>query len=171
MMSSEEITEVKGKLKELEERIGKLEHFLAREEGKSAEEPSIATEGRMEKLCEDAGITEEELKCVFDFEEEDLSLIATVEGKSEAVKQFKASVGILTAYHYCYRKDEIRSQDLRKKLEWSGIRSLGNLSANLANYKQLIRPKGKSGSPQFSYKITFPGIKKGLEIIREWASA
>jgi len=171
MMSSEEITGVKEKLKELEERIGKLEHFLAREEGKSVEEPGIATEGCVEKLCEAAGINEDELRCVFDFEEKDLSLIATVEGKSEAVKQFKASVGILTAYHYCYHKDEIMSQDLRKKLEWLGIRSLANLSANLSDYKQLIRPKGKSGSPQFSYKITFPGIKKGLEIIKEWASA
>jgi len=171
MVSEKEIIEIRKKLEEYDRRIGEIESVLGQGGRKPTEEIGVNIEKGIEKLSGDAGISEEQLRSVFDFEEEDLSLIATVEGKNEAEKQFKATICILTAYHYCYDRDETRSQDLRKKLEWLGIKSLGILSANLAKYKQLIRPKGKSRSPQFAYKITYPGIKKGLEIIKGLASA
>jgi len=167
MTSDEEIRETKKKLEEHEERIRKLESFLEQKKEKPIKKVGIDIGADIGKLSKDAGINEEQLRHVFDFEKEDLSLIVTVEGKSEIEKQFKATVCILTAYHYCYNSDEIKSQGLRKKLEWLGIKSLVNLSSNLANYKQFVLPKGKPGSPKFSYKITFPGIKRGLEIIKE----
>lgn len=170
-MLNEELMEIKQKLEEHEQRIGKLESFLRQGEGKPTKEISADIERHIEELSKDAGITEEQLRCIFDFEKADLNLITTVEGKNEAEKQFKATVCILTAYHCCYDRDEIRSQDLRKKLEWLGIKSLGNLSVNLANHKLFILPKGKTKSPEFSYKITYPGIKKGLEIIKELTMA
>lgn len=170
-MLNEELMEIKQKLEEHEQRIGKLESFLRQGEGKPTKEISADIERHIEELSKDAGITEEELRCVFDFEKEDLNLITTVEGKNEAEKQLKATICILTAYHYCYGRDEISSQDLRKKLQWLGIKSLQTLSSSLTNYKQLILPKGKPKSPKFAYKITYPGIKKGLEIIKELASA
>jgi hypothetical protein len=52
-----------------------------------------------------------------------------------------------------------------------GIKSLVNLSTNLSEYKQFILPKGKPKSKEFSYEITLPGIKKGLEIIKELSGA
>lgn len=171
MISDEEIIKIKKMLEEHEKRIGKLESVLGQEERKPPKEIGLDIE-KCIKLSKDAGITEEQLRCVFDFEEVDLSLITTMlGGKNEAEKQFRATASILTTFHYCYNKDEIRSQDLRKKLEWLGIKSLANLSINLANYKQFILPKGKPKSPEFAYKITYPGIKKGLEIIKELASA
>ena len=167
MASDEEIIEIKKKLEEHEKRIRKLEV----EKGKSTKEISVDIERGIEKMSKNARIPEERIRCVFDFDEEDLSLIATVEGKNESEKQFKATVCILAAYHYCYGRDEIKSQDIRKKLEWFGIKSLVNLSTNLSEYKQFILPKGKPKSKEFSYKITLPGIKKGLEIIKELSGA
>ena len=170
-MSNEEIIKIKRVLGEHENRIEKLESILGQEKEKLTKEIGFDIEKDIENLSTDAGITKEQLRCIFDFEKEDLNLITSIEGKSEAEKQFEATICILTAYHYFYGRDETRSQDLRKKLEWLGIKSLGILSANLAKYKQLILPKGKPKSPEFRYKITYPGIRKGLEIIKELASA
>jgi hypothetical protein len=171
MIPDEEIIEIKKKLEEHEKSIKKLESVLEQEKGKSTKEIGVDIGTVIEKLSKDAGIPEERVRHVFDFEDEDLNLIATVEGKNEDEKQFKATVCILTAYHYCYGRDEIKSQDLRKKLAWLDIKSLVNLSTNLAKYKRFIIPKGKPRSPEFSYKITIPGIKKGLEIIKELSGA
>jgi len=170
-MSNEEIIKIETVLREHENRIEKLESILGQGKEKLTKEIGFDIEKCIENLSTDAGITKERLRCIFDFEKEDLNLITTFAGKKEAQKQFKATVCILTAYHCCYGRDEIRSQDLRKKLEWLGIKSLGNISASFANYKQFILPKGKAKSPKFSYKITYPGIKKGLEIIKELAIA
>ena len=125
----------------------------------------------LEKFSKDVGISEEQLMYIFNFGEDDLGLITVIKGKKESEKQIKATLCILTAYHYCYDSDEIRSQDLRKKLEWLGITSLVHLSLNLTKYKQFIISRGVPKSPNFSYKITYPGIKKGLEIIKELSDA
>lgn len=167
MVPSEEITEIKKILEKHEERITKLENFIQVKEEKPIKEIVVDREERMEELSSKVGITKERLRCVFDFDKDDLTLIVDIEGKNEGERQLKAAVCILTAYHYCYARDTVKSQDLRKKLQWLGIKSLANLSSNLSEYKQFIIPKGKSKSKDFSYKITLPGLKKGTEIIKE----
>lgn len=171
MASDEEIIEIKKKLEEHEGRIKKLESFLEHQKERPKKETVAGIEEGIEKLSQDTGISKEQLRYVFEFEKEDLVLITAIEGKNESEKQFKATICILTAYHYCYDSDEIKSQDLRKKLQWLGIASLVNLSTNIAEYKQFILPKGKPKSKEFSYKITLPGIKKGLKIIKELSGA
>jgi hypothetical protein len=171
MASDDEIMKIKKKLIEHEERIIRLESSLEQKKEKLIKEVGFDTEASMEKLSKEAGISKEQLRHVFDLEKEDLKLKTTVDGKNWGEKQFKATVCILTAYHYCYSRDEIKSQDLRKKLALLGIRSLENLSSNLAEYKQFILPKGKPKSKNFVYKITYPGIYKGLEIIKELSGA
>ena len=165
MALEEEIAKIKKKLEKHERRIIQLEESLTQKREKKIEKDNF--EKKLEKFSIEAKISKEQLRHVFDFEEEGLRLIKTIEGKVESEKQIKATLCILTAYHYCYDSDEIRSQDLRKKLEWLGIGSLVNLSTNLANYKQFIIPKGKPSSSKYSYKITYPGIKRGSEIIKE----
>lgn len=124
---------------------------------------------KIKKLSEATGISEDLLKHVFHFEEKDIILLCVVTGNNEREKQLKTTLAILTAYHFCYEKDEIRSKELIEKLKYLGIGSLVNLSTNLKNYKQFIIAVGKQGSSAFSYKITYPGIKKGLSIINEFA--
>jgi hypothetical protein len=160
-MIEQKIDEIFKILKEYDDRIKELEGLA---KGGRLKPVRTSLDEGIKKLAADAGITEEQLKHVFDFEDEDLNLIATVEG-NEAEKQFKATICILTALDYCYGKDIIESKILRKKLEKLGI-SLNNLSTNLAKFANFIVPKGEPGSHNFCYKITLPGKKKGFEIIK-----
>ncbi|MFH1774527.1 MAG: hypothetical protein ABH874_06175 [Methanobacteriota archaeon] len=166
-MIEQKIDEIFKILKKHDDRIKELEALA---KGGQLKPVEVSLDQGIKKLAADAGITEEQLKHVFDFEEEDLNLIAAIEG-NEAEKQCRATICILTALDYCYGKDIIESKILRKKLEKLGISSLNNLSTNLAKFANFIVPKGEPGSPNFCYKITLPGKKKGLEIIRELASA
>jgi hypothetical protein len=170
-MSSKEIIEIKKILENHEKRIKEIETRFGQKEEKPIEKIGVDIEEGIKSLSKEAGINEEQLRNVFDFEKSDLRLITTIGGENETEKQFKAAVCILTAYHYCYGRDEIKSQELRKKFEWLGITSLVNLSANLAKYKQFLIPKGKLKSPDSGYKITLPGIKEGLKNIKKLAEA
>jgi hypothetical protein len=69
-------------LEEHEKRIRKLEI----EKGKSTKEISVDIERGIEKMSKNVRIPEERIRRVFDFGEEDLSLIVTVEGKNESEK-------------------------------------------------------------------------------------
>ena len=170
MISENEFEKIKKTLEEHENRLKKLENLFEEEKEKPIKKIGVDIEECIKKLSKDADINVEEIRHIFDFNKEDVKLIKVIKNKKESEKQCKATVCVLTVYHYCYGKNEIKSRDLRKKLEWLGIKSLGNLSINLSHYKQYIIPVGKSGSPAFSYKITYPGIKKGLKNIKELAS-
>lgn len=124
-------------------------------------------ENKIKKLSEAAALSKDTLKNIFHFEDDYIILLCNIEGKNEAEKQLKATLVILTAYNHLYDKDRILSKDLVDKLKYLGIGSLVNLSTNLRKYRQYIIPLGKQGSSNFSYKITHPGIQKGLEIINE----
>ena len=126
----------------------------------------IELEKRIEKLAKSASVTIDKLKQIFDFEEDDLILL-TVGEETEKEKQVQATLLILTGLSYCYGKREIVVADLKRKLERLGIAALQNLSTNLSEYPQFVVPKGKRGSRKFGYKITIPGEKEGLTIIRK----
>lgn len=164
MANESDIMEI---LKEHEERIEALENIL-----KGTDKPPeiTSTDAKIKKSCSEIGIKEEQLKSVFDISEKDVTLITEMAGKKESEKQFKATVCILTAYHYLFERDIIKSQDIKENLEWLGIKSLSNLSKNLAKHKRYIIPIGESSSPNFSYKVTYPGLKEGLNIIRSLTS-
>lgn len=126
--------------------------------------PEIELKAKIENLAKDAGLTEEQLKHVFNFEENDLDLIAPIKGSWQE-KQLKTTVTILTGLRYCYEKDKILSTHLKRKLENLGIGSLSQLGPTLSEHPQLIIPRGKGRFT--SYKITEPGKKEGLKIIKE----
>ncbi|WXG40453.1 MAG: hypothetical protein WED07_06500 [Candidatus Freyarchaeum deiterrae] len=171
MVSDEEINEIKKKLEDHEKRIKKLEEPFEQEKEMPLKDTGVDIEDVILKFSKEAEIKEEQVRNVFVFDKNDLNLKISVCGESEAEKQFKATVCILTAYHYCYGKDEIKSRDLRKKLKWLGIGSLGNLNQTFEEYKQFIIPVGIPSSTNFSYKINLPGIKEGLKTIKELAEA
>ena len=121
----------------------------------------------IKKLAKDANITIDQLRQIFDFEEEDLTLLTEIIGKNEEERQFKATLLMLTGLSYCYGREEILSPDLKERLARLDIRSLTNLSANLRKYRQYILLKGRPGDPRARYKITGPGKRKGLGMILE----
>jgi len=161
-MIEQKINKISKILEDHEKRIRELENIAKKNRFK----PPADLNERIKKLFVDVGISEEQLRYVFDFEEDDLNLITSVEGKSEGEKQLSATLCILTGYEYCYGRDTIKSQILRDKLEKLGIRSLANLSTNLSKYPNYIISKGKRKSPNFMYKLTYPGKNEGLRIIK-----
>lgn len=171
-MTNKDIREILNKLGEHERRINTLERQI-----KSFKQSNQNNEEKNKSkfplnFCERANIDENQLGHVFYYEEDNLELVCTIEGKSNVKKQFRGALIILTFYYFWKGIKKIKSQDLRKMLEEAGIESLGNLSTNLkkTDYKKYIRPDGISGSPEFSYKITEPlGIEEGLKIIRDIA--
>ena len=128
----------------------------------------IGLEKRVERLAKDVSVTEEKLKNVFNFEEKNLDPIAPVKGSWQE-KQLKATLVILTGLSYCYEKDEILSTHLKGKLGNLKIGSLSQLGPTLLEHPQLIVSKGEGRGT--SYKITVPGKKEGLKIIKELAQA
>lgn len=164
MVTEEEFKKLSDEVKELkqlfEKHLPKLGEIKIR---------TTINEDKIQKLANDAGITLEKIKAVFDFGPEDLNLISLVTGKNEEEKQLKATLCVLTGYNHCYNSDSILSQKIRLKLEKLGIKSLANLSTNLANYPNYIVCNIEKGSKASSYKITYPGIKRGLEIIKDLA--
>lgn len=160
--------EILSRIERLEKRVENLEIKLQQNEPVAISEKPYGD--RIQQLAANAGLTVDQLKHVFHVTEEDVYLIAAVDGINEVEKQIKATVAILTTQNYLLGVDEIKSKKLRPKLEKLGIRSLINLSTNLAQRPDLIVPKGEPKSPDFSYQITYPGLRKGLEIIKELAT-
>lgn len=128
----------------------------------------IGLEKGVEKLAKDAGVTRGQLNQIFDLGKDDLTISVEAGGESDKEKQLRATLVILTGFSYCYRKEEIHSIDLKKKLKILGI-PIANLARNLAEYPRFVLSIGKPKSPKFRYKITVPGKREGLRIIRELA--
>jgi len=162
MVTDEEFNALKRKVGELEEKVNR--ELLRRQESPIIDE---GLEERIQKFAKDVGISVENLRKVFDFGETNLSLIAIIDGKGEEEKQLKAALCILTAYHYFLSRDDIVAENLRDKIKNLGIKSLTNLSTYLRRYPNFIICNVRSGSNTSTYKITYPGIKRGLELIKE----
>jgi len=148
-------------LRTLQFMIGSRNSYTPKVENIKIENEKIPKNAQ--KLCKATKMNLDDLEYIFDFEDENLELVANITGESEKEKQFKATLCILTAYNFCFGKKEITSSDLVRRLEDLGIGSLSNLSPYLSKYTQFIRVDGKTRT----YKIKGPGINKGKEIIRE----
>lgn len=163
---SDEIEELRKKIDNHEKRIETLEKIIKFPEESSEK---IIKNKCPDNLLKDAGITKKELSHILYFDDKSLEFVCEIKGKNAVEQQFKATLIILTFYHYCKNSDKIKSQELREIFGKANIKSLANLSTNLKKsaYKKFVRPEGISSSPEFSYKITDLGIEKGLEIIKE----
>jgi hypothetical protein len=162
------IIEIREKIRNHEERLSALEEvFHAKNEEKLLEEQKDAFERKLDEFSKEVNVDKERLKHIFDFGEEGLTVTTNIEGKNESERQIKATLCILTAYHFCYGRDKIRAGNLKEMLRWLGIGSLTNLNANLKRNKSLLIPKGKPGSSDFCYQITYGGLEEGKEVIRQ----
>ena len=123
------------------------------------------------KLEESAEIDESKIHNVFDFDKRNVRIIYPIANLdvSESIKQYKATLLYLTALKYCYGVSEISSGELRNNLEDMGLnKSLVNLSTNLKSFPQyIVHKKGPKGSTATSYKLTIPGEREAIKIIKE----
>lgn len=117
-------------------------------------------------LADTLGVELAELSNIIDFTENEFRIIVNIPGKSEGDKQRNASLIILTVLYYCKNQRDIKSSDLRDILRDLGIGSLVNMATNLKIDSSYWVLKGEPSSKLFYYRITTPGIQKGLEIIK-----
>lgn len=157
------------KLDMILENTTKILEMLSSKSTNTFHEPKeiIESEGNgFERLSKDSGLTSEELREMFQIYEDDIIILKDIPG-STPEKQLKASLLLLTFKRYLYNTTELEASELKKFLEKLAIGSLSILSANLKKYKSYIITKGKAGSNKYKYVITIPGLKKGIEIIKE----
>lgn len=163
MITDEEFKKVKEELevlkKSFEEHISKIP--------KESEKIS-SNEEKIQKLAQEAGISVEDLKKVFDFDGDELHLICTFGEEKLEENQLNSSLTYLTGMNYYLNRSELLAKNLRSTIENLGI-SLSNFSTNLQEHRNFIIKKGMEKSPKTSYKITALGLKRGLEIIKELA--
>lgn len=167
MISEKRIQKIEKKLENIETRLSKLEKILTQDKKQFKRDIPMQLQECLNKLSRKAGISKDQLKNIYHFDEKTIIPLTKAKGTTLKETQFKNTLAILTVYHFCYGKDSIRSQQLRKMLERIEIGSLTNLGKNLLSYKKYLIGEGKTRSPDFTYKITHPGIQKGIKIIKE----
>jgi hypothetical protein len=119
------------------------------------------------KLASALGVELDKLKSVIDFSENDFHIISEISGYTEGDKQRNSALIILTIRYYCFDNREILSGELRDFMRDLGIGSLINMATNLNSIRNFIIRIGKAGSPATRYRISDPGIKQGLKLIKE----
>jgi len=159
----EEISKVRRKLEELEERILKLEKLF---QAKPEEEPHLALKERIEKFSRDTNLSVEQLENVFEFNEHDLHFIAPLTG-SVPEKQVSLTQCVLIGLELVYRKKSIDATELAKKLDDYGL-DTKNLARSLSSHSDIFRKIGKKR--QTKYKLTDVGKTSAIQLVQTLAT-
>ena len=147
------------KIKEMDERINSIEELINIS-------PNITEIGKeYEKLMIETGISQDKLKETIYFDKGDFIILSEIEGENNIEKQINATLLILTISDICYNDNSMKTQDIRRKLEYMGISSLTNLSTNLKTIKTYLISYGRSTAS--GYKLTLPGKKSGIKILTD----
>lgn len=129
--------------------------------------PRILNEEGIKKLAKDSRISIEELKTVFDLDDDDFRLVREVNGSTREI-HLKSTLLYLTGYKYFYGIDEVPSNELRKQLIIFGIQRDVALSTNLKKFgNYVIHKKGPKGSTKTSYRLSILGLKEGTNLIHD----
>jgi len=168
-MNSNELNEIISRLDDISSRLKKLENTINKDlnGGSISSLPSnTINESYLEKMAHKTGISIIYLNEIYEIENEDVNINLALPNKKESEKQEIASLLILACSYYCFGSDTIAASSLNKKLKWLGIKSISNLKKNLTVHGYL-ETVGKAGSNNFQYKITFPGVQKAVELIKQ----
>lgn len=161
---------IEKRLSDMERKISEIDKRIPKTEEEKVEAIPTSLEEKIKKFASKFGILENQLRNVFDFDTNALTLIK-VKGKSEREKTQNATLAVLFGYKYCYGKNEVMSMEIRRNVAENGI-SLNNFATYLnAIIPSLIRRRGKPKSVKTTYRLTVPGEVKAREIIKDFATA
>lgn len=160
---SEKISEIRKKLKDLEERMFKLEKL---HQAKPEEEPHLALKDGIAKFAKDTSLSAEQLENVFEFNEQDLHFIAPLTG-SVPEKQVDLTQCILIGLELVYQKKSIAATELARQLDDYGL-DTKNLARSLASHSDIFRKIGKKR--QTRYKLTDIGKTSAIQLVRTLAT-
>jgi hypothetical protein len=100
---------------------------------------------RIEELAAKCTLSVEQLKNIFDFQEDGPLFTVPLHG-SHAEKQVLVSRYLLTAYHEAYGKEWVR---LNQILAEHGVGSLDNLAFNLKKHSDMFRQRGRKKASEY----------------------
>jgi hypothetical protein len=158
-----EISEIRRKLKELEERVRKLEKLC---EAEPEVEPHLVLRKGIEKLAKATSLSSEQLENVFEFNEQDLHFIAPLAG-SVPERQVNFAQCILIGLELVYQKKSIDATVLSRQLDDYGL-DTKNLARSLASRSDIFRKIGKKR--QTKYKLTDIGKTSAIQLVQTLAT-
>lgn len=162
MEIEKEINQIKKELERHEERISELERPI------KVKEPEISRKPKdgVKRLAKKVNISEEKIGEIFDFEDEILTLVKVI-GSNPKEKTQNISLLVLLGYKYCFNKNEVLSQEIRRNVGENGI-SLENFATYLNELvPSMIRRKGKRKSPKTTYRLIAYGESRARELIKK----
>jgi hypothetical protein len=117
------------------------------------------------RLAKSTGISKDMLESVFQFEKNGPVLLSSIAG--DRAEKFKGvCLPVLVAYEAVYGQSVIKSSIIKSFLDDAGVNTSTDYGSFLrAACKGLIVPVGSG--PGISYKLTTPGRKEGLRLIKE----
>jgi hypothetical protein len=161
---SEEISEMRKKLREHEKRIKALEDAFAGSRTVGARK--VPTGSNIQKLAENIKVSPERIEELFDIENNTLTLLK-IAGEDDEEKTQKASLAILIGYKYFLGTKEVLAREVRRNVAESRI-PVNNFATYLNRIiPSLIRRKGKSRSPKTTYKLTPLGEAEARAVLKK----
>lgn len=162
METEQEINQIKKELKDHRKRISELESLIKTKELEILKK----SEDGVQRLAKKVNISEEKIREIFDFEDEILTLVKVI-GENPKEKIQNASLLVLLGYKYCFNKNEVFSQEIRRNVGENGI-PLENFVTYLNELvPSSVRRKGKSKSPKTTYRLIAFGESKARELIKK----
>jgi len=131
-----------------------------------AEDEIVSVDGRVKKLCEQVGLSVEQLSTVFVFEPTRVEFIAPIRG-NDADKQRMVSLSVLAVDEFVYGREWTRSSEIVDILKKLGVGSLQNFSGNMKAKGEDVRKRGRGKGVE--YKLTPNGKTGAIKIIRHLA--
>lgn len=123
----------------------------------------------LQNLVTKSGLTINQVQNLVDIntETQAVNILANLSG-SEKIKQVNSALIYLTVKQLVFDSSSADSSELINMMRRLGIGSLPNLALNLANERRYFTAETNPG--RASYKITVPGLQRGLELLKELAT-
>lgn len=169
-MPNDEISKTMQKqLEDHERRIQELERVLIGE-GEEGKYPIGKPMRKTQKLAEKIGVTEDDIEKIFDIEEDSLTLI-NIPGEGEKAKTINTTLLALLGYKYFFGKNEVLSREIKRNVTENRI-SVNNFATHVNDIiPSLTRRKGKSYSPNTTYRLTPLGEAEAKELLKNLAGS
>jgi hypothetical protein len=162
METEKEINQIKKELENHRERISELEKLIKTKKPEILKKP----ENGIKRLAQKVNVSEKKIKEIFNFEDETLTLVKVI-GANPKEKTKNVSLLVFLGYKYCFNKNEVLSQEIRRNVGENGI-PLENFATYLNELiPSLVRKKGKPKSSKTTYRLTVFGESKARELIKK----
>ncbi len=132
--------------------------------------PIVATKPSdgIKRLAQKAGVSEEKIGEIFDFENEILTVVKVI-GSNPKEKTQNISLLTLIGHKYFLANNEVAAQEIRRNVAENRI-PLENFATYLNELvPSSIRRKGKPKSPKTTYRLTVFGEVNARELIKQLA--